>query len=45
VRTTPFNVFSSQDYDHVDWLEVQVHQIKEMGYERYLTMQDSGPKD
>jgi len=24
---------------HVDWLEAQVHQIKEMGYERYLTMQ------
>jgi bacterioferritin len=25
--------------NHVDWLEAQVHQIKEMGYERYLTMQ------
>jgi bacterioferritin len=25
--------------EHVDWLEAQVHQIKEMGYERYLTMQ------
>ena len=24
---------------HVDWLEAQVHQIKELGYERYLTMQ------
>jgi bacterioferritin len=24
---------------HVDWLEAQVHQIKEMGYERYLTTQ------
>jgi bacterioferritin len=24
---------------HVDWLEAQVHQMKEMGYERYLTMQ------
>lgn len=24
---------------HVDWLEAQVHQIKEMGYERYLTQQ------
>jgi bacterioferritin (cytochrome b1) len=23
----------------VDWLEAQVHQMKEMGYERYLTMQ------
>jgi bacterioferritin len=25
--------------DHVDWLEAQLHQIKEMGYERYLSMQ------
>lgn len=24
---------------HVDWLEAQVHHMKEMGYERYLTMQ------
>jgi bacterioferritin (cytochrome b1) len=23
----------------VDWLEAQMHQMKEMGYERYLTMQ------
>lgn len=25
--------------DHVDWLEAQMHQIKELGYERYLSMQ------
>jgi bacterioferritin len=25
--------------EHVDWLEAQVHQIKEMGYERYLSQQ------
>ena len=24
---------------HVDWLEAQMHQIKELGYERYLTQQ------
>ena len=24
---------------HVDWLEAQVHQIKEIGYERYLSTQ------
>jgi bacterioferritin len=24
---------------HVDWLEAQLHQINELGYERYLTMQ------
>jgi len=25
--------------DHVDWLEAQLHQIKEVGYERYLSLQ------
>ena len=25
--------------EHVDWLEAQLHQIKEMGYERYLSQQ------
>jgi bacterioferritin len=25
--------------EHVDWLEAQIHQIKELGYERYLTLQ------
>lgn len=29
---------------HVDWLEAQVHQIEEMGYERYLSTQ-SGEKE
>ena len=24
---------------HVDWLEAQIHQIKEIGYERYLSQQ------
>lgn len=28
--------------EHVDWLEAQVHQIEELGYERYLTMQLGG---
>ncbi|MGA3010354.1 MAG: bacterioferritin [Terracidiphilus sp.] len=27
--------------DHVDWLEAQMHQITELGYERYLTTQTS----
>jgi len=27
--------------EHVDWLEAQMHQIAELGYERYLTMQTS----
>lgn len=30
--------------EHVDWLEAQLHQIKEVGYERYLTMQTSDEK-
>ena len=25
--------------EHVDWLEAQVHQMKEIGYERYLSQQ------
>ena len=25
--------------EHLDWLEAQLHQIKEIGYERYLTEQ------
>ncbi len=25
--------------EHVDWLEAQVHLMKELGYERYLSMQ------
>jgi bacterioferritin len=31
--------------EHVDWLEAQLHQIKEMGYERYLSNQTAGAKD
>lgn len=25
--------------EHVDWLEAQLHQIEELGYERYLSLQ------
>ena len=28
---------------HVDWLEAQVHQIREIGYERYLSQQMREP--
>jgi bacterioferritin len=31
--------------EHVDWLEAQVHQIKEMGYERYLSNQAEGKNE
>ncbi len=30
---------------HVDWLEAQVHQMKELGYERYLSQQISEEED
>ena len=32
-------VLLKDEEDHVDWLEAQLHQIAELGYERYLTMQ------
>jgi bacterioferritin len=34
-----FVALLKDEESHVDWLESQVHQIKELGYERYLTMQ------
>jgi len=32
-------VLLKDEEDHVDWLEAQLHQIKELGYERYLSLQ------
>jgi len=34
-----FVTLLKDEEDHVDWLEAQIHQIEELGYERYLTMQ------
>ena len=34
-----FEILLKDEEDHVDWLEAQLHQISEMGYERYLTQQ------
>jgi bacterioferritin len=34
-----FVTLLKDEEDHVDWLEAQMHMIKELGYERYLTMQ------
>jgi bacterioferritin len=31
-----------EEEEHVDWLEAQLHQIREMGYENYLTLQVGG---
>ena len=38
-----FTQLLKDEEEHVDWLEAQMHQIKEIGYERYLTMQMEGP--
>jgi bacterioferritin len=32
-------VLLKDEEEHADWLEAQIHQMEEMGYERYLTMQ------
>ena len=40
-----FSKLLKDEEEHVDWLEAQVHQIKEMGYERYLSLHVEGPKD
>jgi bacterioferritin len=40
-----FSKLLKDEEEHVDWLEAQVHQIKEMGYERYLSNQTEGSKD
>lgn len=34
-----FERLLKDEEDHVDWLEAQLHQIKEIGYERYLSRQ------
>jgi bacterioferritin len=40
-----FSKLLKDEEAHVDWLEAQLHQIKEMGYERYLSNQTQGSKD
>jgi bacterioferritin len=37
-----FSVLLKDEEMHVDWLEAQLHQIKEMGYEQYLMLQSGG---
>src|SRR5687768_3799756 len=39
-----FSRLLKDEEEHVDWLEAQLHQIKEIGYERYLSNQTEGPK-
>jgi bacterioferritin len=40
-----FSKLLKDEEAHVDWLEAQLHMIKEMGYERYLTMQAEGENE
>lgn len=37
-----FSLLLKDEELHVDWLETQLHQIKEIGYERYLSTQVEG---
>jgi bacterioferritin len=34
-----FKKLLQDEEQHADWLEAQLHQIEELGYERYLTQQ------
>ena len=40
-----FSKLLKDEEAHVDWLEAQLHQIKEIGYERYLSLQVGGKND
>ncbi len=40
-----FTLLLKDEEEHVDWLESQLYQIKEIGYERYLSNQTEGSKD
>jgi bacterioferritin len=40
-----FSKLLKDEEEHVDWLEAQVHQIKEMGYERYLSLHAGGANE
>lgn len=39
VSSELFRKLLADEEGHVDWLEAQLHQISELGYERYLTQQ------
>ena len=40
-----FSILLKDEEQHVSWLEEQLHMIKEMGYERYLSLQAEGAGD
>ncbi len=37
-----FSILLKDEELHIDWIEQQLHQIEEMGYQRYLTLQTAG---
>ena len=37
-----FSMLLKDEEEHIDWLDTQLHQIKELGYERYLALQVEG---
>ena len=39
-----FSRLLKDEEEHVDWLEAQLHMIKEMGYERYLRCRPRGER-
>ena len=40
-----FSQLLKDEEEHVDWLEAQLHQIKEIGYEQYLSLQIGGQNE
>jgi bacterioferritin len=40
-----FSILLKDEERHVNWIEEQLHQIKEIGYERYLSLQTEGEDD
>ena len=40
-----FSLLLKDEEQHINWLEEQLHMIKEMGYERYLSLQTDGESD
>jgi bacterioferritin len=40
-----FSQLLKDEEEHVDWLEAQLYQIKEIGYERYLSFQIGGQSE
>jgi bacterioferritin len=40
-----FALLLKDEEEHVEWLEAQLHQIKELGYETYLSNLTEGKED